>query len=165
MEDLLTDNDPILDDLSDGSYSGGRPVFLTVLCILTFVGTGLFLIYHLFTMFTMSALEESFQQLDADFSDLDDTLGNYYRWSKIKMYVGIAAELICLAGAILMFMMKKTGFYLYLIGQIAPLIVGFLTFQSLGGEMIEFQLLYFGLSAIFPVGFIILYGLNYKYLK
>lgn len=166
MSDILSDDDFLLDDLSGGPAVHERPVFLTVLCIMTFVGVGLFLIYNFFTISTMSAMESSFKNLDPDMAnDFDNSLGNVYRWSKINIIISIIGNLLCLGGAILMFLLKRVGFFIYLVGQIAPLVAGFFFFQSIGSNFIEFQAIYFGLTAIFPVGFIILYSLNYKHLR
>ena len=66
MEDDL---DLIIDNGDKRSYEGKRPVFLTVLCILTFVGAGFSIISGLFGMLAMGAMENmtsSFADMDAD---------------------------------------------------------------------------------------------------
>ena len=59
----------LLDNGTDPTYRGTRPSFLTVLCILTFVGAGLGIIYNLFTLFWVSSTEEFLTSI----SDYDDS--------------------------------------------------------------------------------------------
>jgi hypothetical protein len=114
-----------------------RPQFLTVLCILSYIGCGLAIIGGLMSI------------------------------GKISGIINLLAALICLYGVLQMWKLKKMGFYLYLIGEITPMIVGIATLGfagifSFGGG---FFAIIAGLMMIFPVLFIILYGLNFKHLQ
>jgi hypothetical protein len=66
-----------------------------------------------------------------------------------------------------MWKLKKMGFYIYLVGEIAPFIVAFATigfagmFSLAGGFLAIITALMF----IFPLLFIILYALNLKHLN
>ena len=80
--------------------SSERPTFLTVLCILTFIGSGLGVIGNLLGLIGSSALSA--------FS----VGGASAMWS----FVGLAASGLCLYGAIQMWGLKKQGFTLYAAG-------------------------------------------------
>ena len=79
-----------------------RPTFLTVLCILTFIGSGLGVLGGLLGLIGSSAL--------ATFSPV---AGGSVIWSILAL---VAAGL-CLFGAIQMFQLKKQGFMLYVTGS------------------------------------------------
>lgn len=156
--DLNSDQD-LLDELSVTGHSQQRPVFLTVLCVLTFIGSALYLLYAVYTFTLINSLD------DATADILQDTeLVNYYKWYKIERYALVLGAVGCSVGAYFMLKLKRLGFNIYVVSQILPFAVGVFTINSLGG-LGGFQFISLILSAIFPLGFIILYSLNYKYLK
>lgn len=156
--DLDSDHD-LLDELSVSGKSQQRPVFLTVLCVLTFVGSALYLLYAYYTFTLISGIDDTTADI------LQDTeLVNYYKWYKIERYAVILGAIGCSVGAYFMLKLRRIGFYFYVAAQILPVAVGAFTMTSIGG-LGGFQFISLILSAIFPVGFIILYSLNYKYLK
>jgi hypothetical protein len=68
----------------------------------------------------------------------------------------------------MMWQMKKTGFYLYLVGELAPLALSFLMLGSIGaasglagGAMAAAG----AIAAIFPIAFVVMYALNLKHMK
>lgn len=147
----------------------GRPTFLSVLCILAFIGNGLGIIQGLF-LWMMSGFYAKL------FSGLTKSLGtgkeemrtvekvlNGLSWWAISIVIG---SLICLAAAIIMWKLKKSGYFLYILGQIIPLLgvlfffIGTFKGAASGGVVILVLL-----SAIFPIAFIVMFGLNQKHLK
>ena len=114
-----------------------RPAFLTVLCILSYIGCGLSIISSLMTITTLTGI------------------------------LSLVAALLCLWGVIQMWKLKKMGFYLYLVGEIAPLIISFATigfaglFNFAGGVMA----MAVGIGFIFSIAFIIMYAVNLKHLN
>ena len=172
----MDDELDLLDNGTDTTYKGKRPAFLQVLCILTFVGAGLGVVYSFFQLFAISAMEtamEAFGSItDADVNDMleaDNPLADTYRWMKLAVYAGIFGNLACLAGAIVMWGMRKVGYLVYVVGQAVPLVVGVLSMINMVGGVSggfgAFGLIGIVIFTIFPVGFIIMYGLNYKYLR
>lgn len=153
----------LLDELSVEGRVETRPVFLTVLCVLTFIGSAFYILYAIFTLL-------GFSQLNSDLNnflltDMNEDFIRYIRWIKIERYSMIFGGIGCVIGAVLMLRMKRLGFYIYLAAQILPLVIGFFTANTFGATVGGFQFITFILWAIFPVGFIILYSLNYKLLK
>ena len=73
----------------------------------------------------------------------------------------IAASVLCLTGAFLMWRLKKVGFYLYLLGTLVGVIAPFVIFGS--GNLLSILTSVF--VGFFGIIFLILYGLNIKYMK
>jgi hypothetical protein len=113
-----------------------RPGFLTVLCILSYIGCGLAILGVISTITTLPGI------------------------------LNLVATLICLWGVIQMWQLKKMGFYIYLVGEIAPLVISIATigfagmFNFAGGLMA----LAMAFGFLFSVIFILLYALNLKHL-
>lgn len=130
---------------SDDAGEKKRPVFLTVLCILTFVGSGLGLLTSLLMVVGVGAL-----------MDMLGSFGGGVLGGGVA-YFGVAALMAAasLYGAIMMWKLKKTGFYIY---TGANVIAAILPIVWLGGGFAI-------MSMIWPVLFIVLYGLNLKHLS
>lgn len=121
-----------------------RPTFITVLCILSFVGTGIGIISSLYYM--VAAPSYSF-------------MGNL----TIHYAIGLVGNLLCLFGALQMWKLKKMGYFIYIAGQALPIIssviyLGDFLFTSLGMTAML-------TAIIFPVAFIIMYGINLKHMN
>lgn len=172
MEDDL---DLIIDNGDKPLFDGKRPVFVTVLCILTFVGAGFGIISGIIGLFTMGAMEE----LTSSITDMDEAFEteigmdfqNMYRWSKIAQILALVGSVLCLAGALFMWHLKKSGFFIYVLGQVLPIIGTFLTMNSMFsgagmfGGFAGFGYIMTFLAMIFPLAFIVMYALNLKYMK
>lgn len=124
-----------------------RPTFLTVLCILTWVGTGILIIINGLAIIGAASL------------GIDG----------ITTYLGIMilCLALCLIGSIMMWQMKKTGFFIYVLGEIAPLVINFVVFKEVyeayskgTNETIGMMI---GLAI--PVLFSLMYALNLKHMK
>ncbi len=68
-------------------------------------------------------------------------------------------NIVVLIGVFMMWKLKKTGYYVYTLGQVASVATPFLIVGSLAGGLMA------TLGAIFPILFIILYGLNLKHMS
>ena len=143
-----------------------RPTFLTVLCILSFIGIGFAVISNLISLFATSAgsalMDVATETLE-EYQDLPgvDMVESAVDYASTLAIIGIIAALVCLWGVIWMWNLKKTGYYIYIVGELSPVIVSFILvgFGSfLGGFMALIGL-------IFPLLFVILYGLNVKHMS
>ncbi len=128
-----------------------RPTFLTVLCILTFIGSGLGIFNGITTAFMSTALGG----IMSEFSELDSIAENV----KIFGIATIVASIITLLGAFMMWGLRKMGFWVYVIGVAisigTPLVI-------YGGNLMgAFSAIGIGFISII---FIILYGVNRKHL-
>jgi type III secretory pathway component EscR len=160
-----------------------RSSFLTVLCILTFIGSGWGILSSAWTFSTASETASIFKEprqsnnesanidsaqlnrsrarsafekkMKTSFSDL--LTADHIRKSAIGT---IVAALFTLLGALLMWRLKRIGFYLYIAGVLVALIFPFYLYNN--------NFLAAGMSAVssfFGLIFIALYALNFKSLK
>jgi hypothetical protein len=137
-----------------------RPAFLTVLCILTWVGSGLGLIGGLFGLMSSSVLD------GADFGN--SALNASIESAKMIQYASLVCIVLCIIGSVMMWQMKKVGFFIYLVGELAPLALSFIVLGSLasaGGAMGGFAAAAGAIAAIFPIAFVVMYAVNLKHLK
>ncbi|MCE3294928.1 MAG: hypothetical protein K0R65_642 [Crocinitomicaceae bacterium] len=165
-----------MDDVLDyQDKPAGMPAFLKVLCILTFVGAGL---YALIAIFNMINFQSSIAQLEASgeilssanspFGDMSGLIAATKKWGMVSYALGLVGSLLCLTGALLMWKLKKIGFYIYVVGQIIPFIGSFLMMGAASGSgdfmgtMATISLVF---SIIFSVAFIVMYAFNLKHLK
>ena len=149
-----------------------RPTFLLVLCILTFIGSGWGTLSNLFSVFTAGLTDSSMQMehyssmlngMDqgAGSAMLSDILNSTMASLQATFVHAREIAVVSLVlGAILMFQLRRLGFYLYTAAQILMLFVlpyfaGF-NFMVLAGMLF---------SAIFAVIFIVMYALNLKYMR
>ncbi len=153
-----------------GASKGGIPVFLKVLCILTFVGSGLGILGAFINMATKKMTERTFQSMNRFGSDLFDTVGfnldEMMRWQTYMNVANLIGALLCLAGALMMWRLKKIGFYLYVPGAIIPAIVSAIGVQyMMSGFMSGLGTAGAVIGGLISVAFVIMYGLNFKHLK
>lgn len=154
----------------------GIPTFLKVLCILTFIGAGFGIIgaiysvaMHDFTMNMMSRSLESAQNNPFMPKNFNATyMETLEKWGMVSYGLNFLGSFLCLMGAIFMWKLKKSGFYVYVLGQIVPFIAAYGLLGGMtagggtfGGLMLAGQIL----GALFPIGFIVMYAVNLKHLK
>ncbi len=151
-----------------GSEKPTRPQFLKVLCILSFLGSGLGIIGAIWNYISVRASTELYQNIgNAEgedplgiMSSLQDSLIKAVENAIPNLIIGILCSIICLVGVFMMWQLKKKGFFIYSIGELAYPIS---TFILSGGGLIG------GIGAAFSLivalVFVVLYGMNYKHLK
>ena len=147
-----------------------RPTFLTVLCILSFVGVAFSLIGGIMNYFTYSTLAsagnmlggmgaDAGKDMSAAMNVMADVMGMDYGKMAISALIQALLNIPILIGVLLMWKQKKTGFYVYtafeIIQPALPLILGL---GLVGGIMAT-------VGFIFAAVFIILYGLNLKHMS
>ena len=155
-----------------------RPTFLLVLCILTFIGSGWGTLSNLFSVFTAGLTDSSMQMehyssmlnsMDqgagsAVLSDiLNSTMASLqatFVHAREIAVVSLVLSVISLLGAILMFQLRRLGFYLYTAAQILALFV--LPYFA-GFSMYVGMVMFF--SGLISLLFIILYAVNLKYMN
>ncbi|MFA9370579.1 MAG: hypothetical protein ACERIH_02630 [Labilibaculum antarcticum] len=147
-----------------------RPGLLTALCILTFIGSGFGVLNNIFGMI-MSPIKNF---LDPEFFETAlDNVDDEFARKFVEQAFEIAQKGIehifeisltqfilyaaSLTGAILMFQLKKNGFYIYTAAQVlllfvTPAFIGFNLFVNIG--------MMFG--SVFTILFIALYAINLK---
>jgi len=131
-----------------------RPNMLTVLCILTFIGSGM----QLFSSLVIAGFYDMFVQISQEFADKFKMPGMEQLREVKPIFFLVSAILYAgsVAGAIFMMRMKKTGFHIYTIFQIL-LIISPMYFMHLPSPG-TFDLLFSGL-------FVFLYSMNLKFMS
>ena len=147
-----------------------RPVFLKVLCILTFVGSGLALFSGIWTVLQADSLE-NFEALAANpdldiFGILDIDFEEFSKWNFYSGLATIFGSLAGLTGGLLMWNLKKVGYPIYIAAWVIPMIIGFMSIShvmpsAMQGIGIATQVV----SMLFMAAFVIMYGVNLKHMK
>ena len=155
-----------------------RPTLLTVLCILTFIGSGWGLISGVINIFTVKTVDTTGlnDQMQTEMEKLSDSGAAGETVSKIMegtmdvankalenavplAIVSIIAAILAIFGAYQMWNLKKNGFIVYIIAQIVS-IAGIFAFLGVG----LMSIMFIGFGGLFALIFIILYGVNLKYM-
>ena len=160
------------DETINPTRAVARPLFLTILCVVTFLISVIGIITNIRGYVNADAEVERITsgkaktQLKNIFSpgavasDELVRIGNLNVENYKKFSIGcIASYILCLVGTILIFKLKRTGFYSFTLGTFFNLITHFLLFGDNFGSM--------GISILVALAgfvFVILYGLNLKYM-
>lgn len=155
---------------------GKTPVFLKVLCILTFVSCGLTFLSTIWGLTAGDNLRESMQimqrsstgtALDSMADGMAANIANLEKWQNLAHYLNLACVALTLAGALLMWKLKKNGFYLYVLGQVAAIVgsVGMVTAMQDVPFMGTFGMIGAIFGILFIVAFIIMYAVNLKHMR
>ena len=144
-----------------------RPQFITVLCILSFIGSGLSFILSLWQYFSIKASDKFLQRLSSSQDDahgmiggLQDTMTKAVENAVPNLIIGLLCSIICLYGAIKIWKLKKIGFFVYSVGEITPPIS---LFFLGGGGLVG------GTGAVLLLllaeVWIVMYAINFNHLK
>jgi hypothetical protein len=140
-----------------------RPTFLTVLCILSFIAAGLGIIAYIGAIALVGAVSaaagavgdamssEAGAAMEAASAAMSAGPSAGLIWAYI--IVGFITTLVGLFGVIKMWKLQKVGFFIYVGCSVASMVMG---------------MIYSGFSVmgvLFPVLFIVLYGMNLKHMK
>jgi len=151
-----------------------RPLFLTILCLITFIGSVAGIIINArgyvkaaeeVQNITAGKVKTQLKNLfNSDYKNEpapEGRIGNLTEENYKKFCIGcIASSILCLVGTILIFKLKRTGFYSFTLGTFFNLITHFLLFGDKFGFM--------GISILAALAgfvFVILFGMNLKYLE
>jgi hypothetical protein len=157
-----------------------RPTFLTVLCILTFIGSCYAIVNGTITYFNADKVAQKVISAKAEMNDEahkknNANSGDNTFAAKVMNNVSvmanpdnlrkaslgnIIASVFCLLGAILMWRLNRTGFYIYVLGTIIGIVVPFYVF---GNNFLT--ALSVGFAAFIGVLFVIFYAMNLKSMK
>jgi hypothetical protein len=149
------------------------PGMLNVLTILTFIGCGLGYINTCWGFITSLNPEKQIERIreaqekmgdNGFFSNMmrgsENMIQKSYDYRYIILATGLLAVTLCLIGALQMRKLKKSGYYMYIVGELAPIVVmaGLFGSSFVGAISLLFK-------AIVAVTFVILYSTQLKYLS
>lgn len=157
-----------------------RPQFLATLCILTWVCVALLLVFSLIGLVMKPSPEKQAEQIEqirafnpeaAD--QMEAAMAEQGSTTQILSQVlNIIALGLSGYGAWMMWNLKKTGFYVYIAGEIIPY-AGFMmggqaamaAVSSMGGAASAAMGIAITLMVIFDLAFIIMYAVNLKHMN
>ncbi len=128
-----------------------RPELLKILCILTFIGSGLAIFTFSLTFLLYDEMMAVIDELDGQYPEVKEVFGGGKRF----FLTGFILYSISLAGARQMWNMRKIGFHLYTVAQIFILVLPVIMIKSY-----QLPLLGVLVSIVFVLG----YYSNLKYM-
>lgn len=134
-----------------GAGTAQRPTFLTVLCILSFIGAGISIIMLLLAAAAMGVIEAGVAGAEAQGAVVESQTGGIWLWVGISVVLSI----VSLVGVIKMWKLQKSGFMIYAGASVAGMIVSVI--------MSGFGPAIFGI--LVSAAFIVMYQLNTKHMK
>jgi hypothetical protein len=158
-----------------------RPVFLKVLCILTFIGSGYGIINGVITYFKANDISKFVTETKTEINNkiskkiiTNDTASvslanNVVNNMSVmatpdnlrKMAIGtVISSILCLMGAILMWNLRRIGYYIYTLGTLIIIILPFYLFGSNFLSNISV-----GIQSFIGIIFVIFYAMNIKSMK
>lgn len=157
-----------------------RPTFLTVLCIITFVVSGYNLVMAIVGLFSDKSFDPAqWQDISAQMADAMSGTDAASQEMAIRLMeaissmmqagienattlglTAVAASAISILGAYLMFNLKQIGYYTYILAKVIGVLIPLIIF---GVNIVT--LMMYGFIALIGVLFIILYGINRKYMS
>lgn len=169
------------DPFNNAMQEPARPQLLTVVCILTFVMCGIMFIMGIIGIVNNNPekMQEKIEQMRSFSPEMADKMEEQMvsmqdsAYQQVAPYLNLLYTLLSLLGAIMMWKLKKTGFYLYLAGELLPYI-GFITggkqamamMSSMGGGMAETAgMIALILMLVFDIAFFAMYAVNLKHMK
>lgn len=119
-----------------------RPLFLSILCILTYIGSGMLFLSSIFMLFFSGIILEMMLQYGIN-------LSVYASGTSIRMaaITGIVLSIASIIAAIKMWHLEKFGFWIYLTVQGVSILLSFSV-----------------ISILINALFVLLYYANYKYM-
>lgn len=159
-------------DVFQDPRSKKLPGMLNVLTILTFIGCGIAYLGSLWQMISNTNPDKQTEQI-REAMDKMDSNSFFYKWMEgsievlrksydnryLLLLTTLLFTTLCLIGALRMRKLSKSGYFLYLVGELAPLVLIIGLFGSGFAAMVQL-----GIGGIFAVLFIILYSTQLKYL-
>ncbi|MCL2132074.1 MAG: hypothetical protein FWH36_06450 [Lentimicrobiaceae bacterium] len=132
-----------------------RPSGLTVLCILTFIGSGFSLLAYFFSFSLYDTIQEMMLAMAETVGGMlaetyENTANIFINTPKMFFLLMMLPALFSIVGSTFMLNMRRLGFHMYVVGQILVLGFPMLLLKSgfnVGGLL--FSLLFIALYAIF----------------
>lgn len=158
-----------------------RPQFLTVICVLSFIMCGLSLLGGIWGIIrnTPENMAESIEQMRAVSPQMADQMEQQMTemqestYAQISPYLNFIYILLSFLGVMMMWKLKKKGFYVYLAGELLPY-VGLLLagkqamamMGAAGGGMAQTMgIVIMVFMLVFDAAFIVMYALNLKHMN
>lgn len=166
---------------NDIAPAPARPTFLKVLCILTWICCGLMFIQSILGMVGNSTEKqqekiEQMREINPEMADKMESViaADDGSMRMINALITLVATALSAYGAVMMWQLKKTGFYLYIAGELLPYVgilmggaqamaaIGSMAGSGMGAAIAGTAI---GIMLLLDIAFIIMYAVNLKYMK
>jgi hypothetical protein len=143
-----------------------RPQFLKVLCILSFVACGLFILIYSIGSMAMGMSEDTISGVWDKVIESQPQLESvnpvefFHEVGKLCLY-NLLTNIASLVGVILMWRLNKIGFFIYIIAELATNFMG-LDMNVEGADKSSLSMIF---SIAVDLVFIVMYALNLKYMN
>ncbi len=166
--------------ISETTEQNVRPQFLKVVCIISFIGCGLMILLSLMGLSGLFMSAEDmlktpyYASLQSKFPEAYQLIADALQYKNIKAITDFLVPCISMFGVIQMWKMRKRGYYIYLVGEFLPYIIGPLILSEnyfdamlmpLGDTGHTVKIVIMSVIIVFDILFIAVYGLNFKHLK
>lgn len=153
-----------MEQTNNGGEAAKRPVFLTVLCILSFIAAGFAILGYIAVIGLMgaaSAVTSGMEGMEGMSSEMNEAMSSAMAsvpsagltWAYI--IVGFLTTIVALLGVIKMWKMNKSGFMLYAGATVVSLIMG-IVYSGFAASI---------MGIVISAAFIVMYWLNVKHMK
>lgn len=177
MSEEFSMDEVVLDEVTE-EVNNKRPVFLLVLCILTWFWSGVVSIGGGISSILMHDKRiEEYKQSREVFNNQQgisegeeifrgftnnilDSADSFIEHSQTLNYITVLTGVLCVLGAFLMFKLKRIGYYVYVVSTLFFIIA---PIYLVGNNLLAISTTIF--YGFFGLVFIILYGVNFKHLK
>ena len=145
-----------------------RPGFLSTLCILSFIGAGISIVFSVIGFLGAQAAQTMMDGVGA-MGDAMGATGNtefdtamaeaqkLMKYAYVLLGVGVVCAVLSLVGAIMMWKLKKTGFFIYTFANLVAMILPIVLVGFVGGGMAY-------VGPIVTIAFIAMYAMNLKHM-
>ena len=155
---LMEEQENLTEQQPEENKPAVRPLQLTVICILTFVGSGMMLISNLVYSISYDLIKTMVEnnEIPKTFANIKESLEITLSAGRPFFIIGFLLNIASLTGAIFMWNLFKKGFHIYTIAQILMLISVTYFMKSQGFPTSELLL-----SGVF----VMFYAMNLKAMK
>ena len=145
------------ENAAPAAEAGKRQVFLTVLCILSFIAAGFAIIGYIGVITVMGAAGAAMSAMEGmeGMGEVMEAAGPSTGMTWAYIIVGFLCTIIGLVGVIKMWKLKKQGFMLYAGATVVSLIMGII-YSGFGASIT---------GIIISAAFIVMYYLNTKHMS
>ncbi len=144
-----------------------RPQFLKIICILSFVSCGLWILIYLFGTFLLGVSEENANEVLEKMRASNAMIDTDNPYEAVKAFgmvclLGLICNIVSLVGVIMMWNLNKIGFFVYILGEFVIYFFGNdMKASTESGK--SYGMMAF--TIILDLAFIIMYAVNLKHMK
>ncbi len=155
---------------SAGAGNKARPTFLTVLCIISFVGIALTVLFSLINLLINSSglMQQVMQNNQSPMGTLIGNPDEYLSAQHVREIISLVSGLVCLSGVIMMWRLKRLGFFIYVLAELFPPVFALVMANKSGygdSPIASFYVAILVISLIFALAFVAMYAVNLKHFK